>query len=223
MFSWLREYDFENFHCREIVFFHDFILIVLAFTLVFILISLYSVFTNPKFSALYNEGLEIETLWTVVPILILVFIFYPSIKLLKMGSGVGKDGKVIKIIGHQWYWEYRFLVENEALRYGSYPVNTSDLDDEGSFMRCLYTSEVLLLKRESVKELNVSSEDVIHSFSLPSLGIKIDAVPGRINNSVVDGLRKRFRLVSGQCSEICGVLHSKMPIWTFIFPYSHVV
>lgn len=215
----MSTYDFDKILSREIIFFHDFLVMVLIYILVFVLLMILRVVLNPYLNCSYQEGLQIETIWTVIPTLVLVFIFYPSINLLNMARSKGSDlfNNVIKIVGHQWYWEYRFMFGKESLNYSCYPV--MELKDSKDFLRCLFTDNVLLLDRKSVKEINVSSEDVIHSFSLPSLGIKVDAIPGRIKNSFIEGRINQFAVLKGQCSEICGVLHSKMPIWVLMLPY----
>lgn len=214
MLSWGLEYKFENFLGREIILFHDFLMGVLVFLGVFVGGLLYYTFKNHILSNSFIEGHTLETVWTLFPLVVVVLIFYPSLHLLNSSKNFffGKEN-IVKIIGHQWYWEYRYLLGEEVMNYDSYPVSVVDnVLEEGKIKRNLEVSSIVLFNRKSKNEIKVTSTDVIHRFCLPNVGIKLDAVPGRVKTSVINNLVKKSRVISGQCSEICGVYHGNMPI-----------
>jgi cytochrome c oxidase subunit 2 len=157
-----------------------------------------------KFNKYTTEGQEIETIWTILPALMLVFIAIPSLKALYLIEDTKTPSVSIKVIGHQWYWSY----ENTGM-------NKSEIDmfmENSNLIRLLKTRDLLNLPRNTAIRCLVSSADVIHSWAIPTMGVKVDALPGRLNQVFL--LSKRIGVFTGQCSEICGVNHSFMPIIT---------
>ena len=148
------------------------------------------------------EGQEIETIWTILPSLLLVFIALPSLKNLYLIEDNKIPSITIKITGHQWYWSYEYST-----------INLREIErfiDNSNILRLIKTSEILHLPVNTLIRSLISSADVIHSWTVPSIGIKVDALPGRLNQIFL--LSKRIGLFTGQCSEICGTNHSFMPI-----------
>ena len=151
--------------------------------------------------------------------LILIAIAFPSFRLLYLLDEVISPTVTIKVVGHQWYWSYEYSdyinVSGESIEFDSYMIPDSDLE-LGQF-RLLDVDNKVVIPTDTHIRLIVTGADVIHSFAVPSLGLKIDAVPGRLNQTSFIALRPGvFR---GQCSEICGVYHGFMPIAVKAVPY----
>lgn len=148
------------------------------------------------------EGHGIEFVWTVFPSFILIFIALPSLGILYLMDE--EFGRVIcyKVIGHQWYWSYEYFdcsgVEHDSYLLGDALFRLFDCDFR---LYCPYYTPLRFL---------ITSQDVIHSWAIPSIGVKIDAVPGRLNQ--VNFIISRPGVYFGQCSELCGANHSFMPI-----------
>jgi cytochrome c oxidase subunit 2 len=158
-----------------------------------------------------------EVIWTVVPSFILILLAIPSLKLLYSLDFILYDYEpiiTVKVIGHQWFWSYEYVVfGNDLLTYNlvnfdSYMVGEDDLGP--GCLRLLEVDNPLLLPSNTYIRFLVTSVDVLHSWAVPSLGIKVDAVPGRLNQ--IFTFIKRSGEFYGQCSEICGVNHGFMPI-----------
>lgn len=160
----------------------------------------------------YNHGTLIELVWTVTPALVLVAIAFPSFKLLYLLDEVISPSMTIKVVGHQWYWSYEYsdFVDEagEPIEYDSYMVPESDLED--GKLRLLEVDNRVMLPVDTHVRFVVTGADVIHDFACPALGLKIDACPGRLNQTSV--LCEREGVFYGQCSELCGVYHGFMPI-----------
>ena len=158
------------------------------------------------------HGATIEIIWTVVPSLILVAIALPSFSLLYAMDALVDPTMTLKIVGHQWYWSYEYsdvAVETGAhVAFDAYMVPDDDL--EAGQLRLLEVDRRVVLPELVPVRLLVTAADVLHSWAMPSLGIKVDAVPGRMN--MVTLLADREGTFFGQCSEICGVNHGFMPI-----------
>ena len=161
-----------------------------------------------------THGTLIEIVWTITPAFVLMVIAVPSLKLLYLTDEVIDPVITVKAIGHQWYWSYEYsdfyspLQKNKVIGFDSYMVPESDLN-KGEF-RLLETDNNLFLPVDTHIRLLLSSGDVLHSWAVPSLGIKMDCVPGRLNQTSM--YIKREGHYYGQCSEICGVQHAFMPI-----------
>jgi cytochrome c oxidase subunit 1 len=159
-----------------------------------------------------NHGTLVELIWTITPALILILIAFPSFKLLYLMDEVIDPSLVIYGEGHQWYWSYQYPDfvnhDEEYVEYDSYIVPESDL--EKGKLRMLEVDTRVIIPDLTHTRFIVGGGDVIHSYACPSLGIKCDAYPGRLNQSSV--YLNREGTFFGQCSEICGILHSSMPI-----------
>lgn len=159
-----------------------------------------------------NHGTLVELIWTISPALILILIAFPSFKLLYLMDEVIDPSLVIYGEGHQWYWSYQYPdftnTEEDYVEYDSYIVPESDL--EKGQLRMLEVDNRVVIPELTHTRFVVAGADVIHSYACPSLGIKSDAYPGRLNQSSV--YLNREGTYNGQCSEICGILHSSMPI-----------
>jgi heme/copper-type cytochrome/quinol oxidase subunit 2 len=188
-------------------------LAIILFAVSWIMISIIINFKKNKISNKYiNHGTLVELIWTITPALILILIAFPSFKLLYLMDEVIDPSLVIYGEGHQWYWSYQypdFINEDEeTIEFDSYIVPESDL--EMGQLRLLEVDNRVIMPELTHTRFVVGGADVIHSFACPSLGIKCDAYPGRLNQSSV--YLNREGTFYGQCSEICGILHSSMPI-----------
>nr|YP_010042726.1 cytochrome c oxidase subunit II [Pentaceraster mammillatus]QPC56359.1 cytochrome c oxidase subunit II [Pentaceraster mammillatus] len=192
---------------EELVYFHDYTLIILTLITILVFYGLASLLFSTNTNRFFLEGQGLETVWTIIPAIILIFIALPSLQLLYLMDEVNNPSLTIKAIGHQWYWSYEYADYRE-LEFDSYMVPTNDLPLGGP--RLLEVDNRLVLPSNTPIRVLVSSADVLHSWAIPSLGIKMDAVPGRLNQ--VNFFISRCGLFYGQCSEICGANHSFMPI-----------
>ena len=192
-----------------------FYLAIILFTVVWIMITVVRNFIaskSPISHKYMNHGTLIELIWTITPALILILIAFPSFKLLYLMDEVMDPSLVIYGEGHQWYWSYQYPDftndEGEFVEFDSYIIPESDLE-EGRF-RMLEVDNRVIVPEETHIRFVITSGDVIHSYAAPALGIKCDAYPGRLNQ--VSAYINRTGVFYGQCSEICGILHSSMPI-----------
>lgn len=198
---------------EELLHFHDHTLIIvfLISTLVLYLISL--TLTTKLTHTSTIDAQEIETIWTILPAIILILIALPSLRILYIIDEINSPSLTVKTIGHQWYWSYEYT-DYDELSFDSYIIPTSDL--KPGELRLLEVDNRLVLPTETPVRILVSSEDVLHSWAVPSLGLKTDAIPGRLNQTTL--ISSRPGLFYGQCSEICGSNHSFMPIVLEIVP-----
>ena len=192
-----------------------FYLFVILFSVAWIMLSIirnYFYKKSPISNKYSNHGTLIELIWTITPALILILIAFPSFKLLYLMDEVTDPNLTLSVEGHQWYWSYQYSDfindEEEFIEYDSYIIPTDDLE-KGKF-RMLEVDNKIILPELTHTRFMVASADVIHSFACPSLGLKCDAYPGRLNQTSVH--INREGIFYGQCSEICGILHSSMPI-----------
>ena len=153
------------------------------------------------------DSQEVEIIWTVLPAIVLILIALPSLRILYLIDEINDPHLTIKALGHQWYWTYEYT-DYEELEFDSYIVHTEDLLP-GHF-RLLETDYRMVVPVDSPVRMLISAEDVLHSWAVPALGVKIDAVPGRLNQATF--IASRVGVFFGQCSEICGANHRFMPI-----------
>lgn len=164
---------------EQIIFFHDHsILIIFIITIITIYI-IFNIISNSFSSRFLIEGQEIETIWTIIPAITLIFIAIPSLRLLYILDESFSPSITVKIIGHQWYWSYEFSDFN--IEFDSFIIPSHEIK-ENSFRLLDVDNRIVIPFNSHIKFL-ISSADVIHSWALPSLGIKIDAIPGRLNQS----------------------------------------
>lgn len=182
--------------------FHDYSLAIISIILVFVGVLTLSMVLN-RFTADSGITTAVEVVWTVIPIIILVFLAIPSLKILYLIDD-NEPYVTLKIIGRQWYWTYEII--DLDLEFDSYIINAPET---GEFRLLDVDHRVVLPVQKNVRGL-VTGADVIHSWALPAVGVKADAVPGRLNQ--VNFSMIRSSVLYGQCSEICGANHSFMPI-----------
>jgi cytochrome c oxidase subunit 2 len=198
--------------------FHNYLMIFLVAVLLFVFWMLVQVITyfnsesNP-ISQKFTHSSLLEIVWTIVPAFILLLVAIPSFALLYSLEELIDPVATIKIIGHQWYWSYEYsdyATQNggKNLNFDAYMVATDDLKN-GSF-RLLEVDNRVGLPINTHIRLLITSADVLHSWAVPSFGIKVDATPGRMSQAAL--FIKREGVYYGQCSEICGVNHGFMPI-----------
>lgn len=152
------------------------------------------------------SGQTIEIIWTVIPAIILLFIAFPSLKILYLLEETNKPFISIKTIGHQWYWKYEY--SNFNIEFDAYIINQTEINIYN--FRLLDTDNRIIVPFNYIIRIIVTAADVLHSWTIPSLGVKVDATPGRLNQLNI--IINRSRVFFGQCSEICGANHSFMPI-----------
>nr|YP_010535573.1 cytochrome c oxidase subunit II [Otobius lagophilus]UYB78381.1 cytochrome c oxidase subunit II [Otobius lagophilus]UYB78394.1 cytochrome c oxidase subunit II [Otobius lagophilus]UYL27134.1 cytochrome c oxidase subunit II [Otobius lagophilus] len=191
---------------EQLIFFHDHSMMIISMITIITIYMISNVMMNYFSSRFMMEGQEIETLWTIIPAIILIFIALPSLRLLYLMEETFQPSLTVKIIGHQWYWSYEYPDFN--LEFDSFMIPTNELS-KPSF-RLLDVDNRAIFPVNMNFRLLVSSADVIHSWTIPALGIKMDAIPGRLNQMF--STSNRPGIFFGQCSEICGANHSFMPI-----------
>nr|WES82285.1 cytochrome c oxidase subunit II [Zootermopsis angusticollis] len=192
---------------EQLIFFHDHTLMIVTMILVSVLYLMTSMTINKNVNRYMLEGQTIELIWTIAPAVILVFITTPSLRLLYLMDEIHNPTMTIKTIGHQWYWSYEYS-DFIKVEFDSYM--TPYEEDNKKMFRLLETDNHVTLPMNSFIRIIVTAADVLHSWTIPSLGIKADATPGRLNQSSF--MINRPGLLYGQCSEICGANHSFMPI-----------
>ena len=197
---------------RSVLELHDFVLIMMTAITIFVLgLIIYVVFrfrrnANPNPSKRSHNTL-IEILWTGIPVVILIAMAIPSFKLVYQQDIIPEADMTIKVIGHQWYWEYQYP-EHDDISYESYMVPDDELQPND--LRLLTVDNNLILPANKNIHVLVTAGDVLHSFAMPSLGVKKDAVPGRLNETWLN--IDEPGIYRGQCSELCGTGHGYMPI-----------
>ena len=199
---------------EQIVRFHDVyllptIIIISLFVLALLAIVVFKFNekSNPNPSRT-THNTTIEVLWTVIPVAILVVIAVPSFKLLYKSDVIPKVDMTIKATGHQWYWNYEY-VDHGKFSFDAYMIADEDLK-EGQ-PRLLETDNRVVIPSNTIVRVQVTAADVLHAWTIPAFGRKIDAVPGRLNEIWI-GPVKNEGVYYGQCSELCGVNHGFMPI-----------
>ncbi|MFG1290065.1 cytochrome c oxidase subunit II [Xanthobacter versatilis] len=192
--------------------FNTMMLIIITSIVLFVLVLLAIVVVrfneraNPVPSKTSHNTL-IEVAWTVIPVMILVLIAIPSFRLLHLELNIPKPDMTVKVTGHQWYWSYDYP-DNGGFSFDSYLVAEKDL--KPGQPRLLAVDNEVVVPVNKIVRIQVTSSDVIHSFAMPAFGVKIDANPGRLNESWFKVTREG--IYYGQCSELCGRDHAFMPI-----------
>ena len=191
--------------------FNNFLLILMTIITVFVLALLLYVMlrfnakANPTPSKTSHNTL-IEVLWTVLPIVILVVIAVPSFRLLYFQRVIPEVEMTVKAVGYQWYWGYEYP------DHGDFAFDSLMLDDDerGDQPRLLATDTAMVVPVDTTIRVVVTGADVLHSFAMPAFGLKIDAIPGRLNETWFKA--NKTGTFYGQCSELCGIRHAFMPI-----------
>nr|YP_010626014.1 cytochrome c oxidase subunit II [Inocellia elegans]WBK02773.1 cytochrome c oxidase subunit II [Inocellia elegans] len=192
---------------EQLIFFHDHTLLILIMITILVSYLMVMLYFNKYINRFLLEGQMIELIWTILPAITLVFIALPSLRLLYLMDELNNPLITLKSIGHQWYWSYEYtdFLKNS---FDSYMVQINNLT-KTSF-RLLDVDNNIVLPFMAQIRLLATATDVIHSWTVPSLGVKIDATPGRLNQT--NFFMNQPGLFFGQCSEICGANHSFMPI-----------
>nr|CAH69505.1 cytochrome oxidase subunit II [Coptotermes gestroi] len=192
---------------EQLVFFHDHVLMIMLMITTTVSYMMITLIRNKQTSRFMLEGQMIETTWTIAPAIILVFIAMPSLRLLYLMDEVHNPTLTLKAVGHQWYWSYEYS-DFTKLEFDSYMIPQEEQQE--STFRLLDTDNRIVLPMNSPIRLIVTAADVLHSWTIPSLGVKTDATPGRLNQTSFS--ISRPGILYGQCSEICGANHSFMPL-----------
>nr|AFZ40834.1 cytochrome c oxidase subunit II [Monochamus alternatus] len=192
---------------EQLAYFHNHTLMILVIITVLVGQLMITLFFNKLSYRFLLEGQVIEIVWTILPAVTLIFIALPSLKLLYILDEVNNPLLTVKSIGHQWYWSYEYS-DFKSIEFDSYMIPVNSMKPYN--FRLLDVDNRLILPFQTQIRLLVTAADVIHSWTIPSLGVKIDATPGRLNQ--VSFALSRTGLFYGQCSEICGANHSFMPI-----------
>ena len=203
---------------QEVISLHNGILIVMTVITLFVLFLLF--YVSFRFSAKRNpvpstttHNTIIEILWTAIPIVILVVMAIPSFKLLYKKKKSDSYDMTVKVIGHQWYWEYEYP-DHGNFYFESYMIEEEDL--QKGDLRLLTVDNPLVIPANKNIQILITAGDVLHSWAMPSMGIKTDAVPGRLNETWINV--KEPGTYRGQCSEICGRGHGFMPVVVKVLP-----
>nr|YP_009764366.1 cytochrome c oxidase subunit II [Synalpheus microneptunus]QIS92004.1 cytochrome c oxidase subunit II [Synalpheus microneptunus] len=192
---------------EQLIFFHDHAMLVLVLITTLVGYMMTTLLFNKYTDRFLLEHQSIETAWTIFPALILILIALPSLRLLYLLDEVNNPSVTLKAIGHQWYWSYEYS-DFLNISFDSYMIPSQSLDLYG--FRLLDVDNRTILPMNTQIRVLISAADVIHSWTVPALGVKVDAIPGRLNQ--ISFNMNRPGLFYGQCSEICGANHSFMPI-----------
>nr|YP_005089102.1 COX2 gene product [Liriomyza huidobrensis]AAG49601.1 cytochrome oxidase subunit II [Liriomyza huidobrensis]AAG49602.1 cytochrome oxidase subunit II [Liriomyza huidobrensis]AAG49603.1 cytochrome oxidase subunit II [Liriomyza huidobrensis]AAG49604.1 cytochrome oxidase subunit II [Liriomyza huidobrensis]AAG49605.1 cytochrome oxidase subunit II [Liriomyza huidobrensis] len=193
---------------EQLIFFHDHALMILVMITVLVGYVMITLFFNKFTNRLLLHGQMIEMIWTILPAIILLFIAFPSLRLLYLLDEINEPSITLKAIGHQWYWSYEYSDFNNNMEFDSYMIPTNELKNDE--FRLLDVDNRTVLPMNTQIRILVTAADVLHSWTVPALGVKVDATPGRLNQT--NFFINRPGLFYGQCSEICGANHSFMPI-----------
>nr|AJH66240.1 cytochrome c oxidase subunit II [Bombyx mori] len=192
---------------EQIIFFYDHTLIILIMIMILVSYLMISLFFNKYINRFLLEGQMIELIWTIMPAFTLIFIALPSLRLLYLLDELNNSLITLKSIGHQWYWSYEYSDFNN-IEFDSYMIPSNEM--KNNEFRLLDVDNRIILPMNNQIRIMITATDVIHSWTIPSLGVKVDANPGRLNQT--NFFINRPGIFFGQCSEICGANHSFMPI-----------
>nr|YP_009867135.1 cytochrome c oxidase subunit II [Orientocoluber spinalis]QKG04170.1 cytochrome c oxidase subunit II [Orientocoluber spinalis] len=193
---------------EEVIFLHDHVLLLTCLmTMVITMFTLTATTTTLTHNDPAEEVEQLEAAWTAAPIMILILTALPSVRSLYLMEEVFNPYLTVKATGHQWYWNYEYSDQTQ-ISFDSYMIQTKDLQNGSP--RLLEVDHRMIMPAGLQTRIVVTAEDVLHSWAIPSLGVKVDAVPGRLNQLPL--ATSRVGVFFGQCSEICGANHSFMPI-----------
>nr|AAO59398.1 cytochrome oxidase subunit 2 [Geoica sp. 'M Wink 18450'] len=207
MMSWMK-LSFQNSNSplmEQLIFFHDHTIFIIMMIMFMISYMMIFIIKNKFINIKISENQLIEFIWTAIPPIILIFIALPSLHLLYLMDEMKMPILTIKIFGHQWFWSYEYS-DFSNIEFESYMINNLNKEN----FRLIEVDNKTIMPFKLNIRLLISSEDVIHSWTIPSLAIKMDAIPGRMNQ--INLFLNRPGMYFGQCSEICGINHSFMPI-----------
>nr|BBH37256.1 cytochrome c oxidase subunit II [Trimma caesiura] len=201
---------------EELLHFHDHALMIVFLISTLVLYIITAMVTAKTTNMNILDSQEIEIIWTVLPAIVLILIALPSLRILYLMDEINSPHLTIKAIGHQWYWSYEYT-DYQEIAFDSYMIPTNDLPS--GQLRLLEVDHRMVIPTESPIRILITAEDVLHSWTIPAMGVKMDAVPGRLNQTAF--IASRPGLYYGQCSEICGANHSFMPIVVEAIPLQH--
>ena len=197
---------------KNLIYFHDWALTFLVLIVILVTYIRIAIIFGGYINGLLKDDQELEILWTIIPFFILILLAIPSLKILYSMEEISKPFITLQAVGHQWYWTYHYFLplDNNYFRLeveGRYTLDNLAVRDK---VRTIETENRVLLP--SIKDLRVlcTSDDVLHAWGINSLGVKVDAVPGRINQ--LSFLINKPGVFYGNCMELCGAQHSFMPI-----------
>nr|YP_636922.1 cytochrome c oxidase subunit II [Diretmoides veriginae]BAC23440.1 cytochrome c oxidase subunit II [Diretmoides veriginae] len=192
---------------EELLNFHDYAMVIVflisTLVLYIIVVTASTKLTDKKLTQ--SQGAEM--MWTVAPAILLIMVALPSLRILYIMDEINNPHLTVKAVGHQWFWSYEYS-DHESIEFESYMIPTNDLS-EGQY-RLLEADNRMVVPTKAQVRMLITSDDVIHAWAVPALGLKVDAVPGRLNQTAF--IIGRPGVFYGQCSEICGANHSFMPI-----------
>lgn len=192
---------------NALIIFHDQAIISIALILGYVVYILYALIGVRYHVKAPHESHELESIWTLSPALVLITLALPSLRLLYLLDEVSRPIITLKAVGHQWYWSYEYADFND-LEFDSYIIPTEELI-MGDF-RLLEVDNRIVLPWGVETRILITAADVLHSWTIPRIGVKADAIPGRLNQVTIYPIRPG--VFYGQCSEICGANHSFIPI-----------
>nr|CBL58279.1 cytochrome c oxidase subunit 2 [Paratanytarsus setosimanus]CBL58281.1 cytochrome c oxidase subunit 2 [Paratanytarsus setosimanus] len=190
---------------EQLNFFHDHSLLILILVTTLVGYLMFMLFFNKLNNRFLLHGQTIEVIWTILPAIVLLFVALPSLRILYLLDEINNPSISLKTIGHQWYWSYEYSDFNN-IEFDAYMTTNNEMNT----FRLLDVDNRIILPTNNQIRILVTATDVLHSWTIPSLGVKIDANPGRLNQT--NFFINRPGLFFGQCSEICGANHSFMPI-----------
>ncbi len=197
----------------DIISFHSYILmpIITGISILVLFLLLYIAFrfnsSRNKVASTTTHNTVVEILWTVIPVVLLIIIAIPSFRLLYVSETIPKADLTIKAIGNQWYWSYEYPDYGDIV-FDANMLNDDELSDPK--LRLLETDTQIVVPVNKVVKLQITSNDVLHAWTIPAFGVKMDAVPGKLNETWFKANKEG--IFYGQCSELCGPKHAFMPI-----------
>ena len=197
----------------DIISFHSYILmpIITGISILVLLLLLYIAFrfnsSRNQVASTTTHNTVVEILWTVIPVVLLIIIAIPSFRLLYVSETIPKADLTIKAIGNQWYWSYEYPDYGDIV-FDANMLNDDELSDPK--LRLLETDTQIVVPVNKVVKLQITSNDVLHAWTIPAFGVKMDAVPGKLNETWFKANKEG--IFYGQCSELCGPKHAFMPI-----------
>ena len=216
MITGIVDYPLQN-----IINVHNFIFVDLIFIFLFVVTCYTSTvynFRKENFKVrfhmfhVHSHNTILEIVWTIIPCFFIIIFMIPSMALLYLEDKIEKSSIVtVNVIGNQWYWVYEVNTSLFSTSFASNLVDVESLEGESvEAIRLLATDKTLVLPVGIQTSVYITSNDVAHSWSVPALGVKVDAIPGRIN--YIQIMPTMLGMYSGMCSELCGVQHGFMPI-----------
>jgi cytochrome c oxidase subunit 2 len=198
---------------RDVAVFHDWLLLLITLISLFVLALLVAVVVkfNEKANpvpSVTTHNTTLEVAWTIVPVLILIAIAIPSFRILREQLIIPPHDVVVKATGHSWYWSYEYPSDQGGFRFESNMIPENEL--KPGQPRLLAVDNDMVVPVGKVVRMQITAADVLHNFAVPSFGIRLDAVPGRLNETWFRADREG--VYYGQCSELCGNGHPYMPI-----------